>query len=545
MPLTLPLAVVQVVQWLGVMTAAAAAATAMVSPQPRLRAAAMLVALALVPVLLVGELWNTHQFRDLRNEPAKLALLAAAGVLIVAALTALFARVPETVPLALVAALPFRIPLEAGGSTANLLVPLYLVIAAAVIVAALRDLRETEAREDGPSARGQPVGWGPTWLPRALAAVLVVYALQSAYSDAFRTALENIVFFLVPFAIMFVLLVRERWTPQLLRRLLAVIVAEALVFAGIGFWEYHARELLWNPTVIAANQFQSYFRVNSVFWDPNIYGRYLVMVIVAVAAGMLWQVDARRALLAVAVTAVLWGGLVLTFSQSSFIALVVGLAALAAMRWSFRWTAALGAAAAVVAAAFLVAYGGSIKFDLGSEKSLDKATSGRADLIRGGIHMAEDRPVWGFGSGSFARTFRRRQGQGSSAAISASHTEPVTVAAEQGAIGLALYLALVVVAFVALLDRIRSLMPGFGGDRAPPDISESERARTVARAAVAAAFAALLVHTLTYAAFLADPVTWVLLAVGLGLACPLGAEEPETEVAARPTGTLSAVRTPA
>ena len=41
---------------------------------------------------------------------------------------------------------------------------------------------------------------------------------------------------------------------------------------------------------------------------------------------------------------------------------------------------------------------------------------------------------------------------------------------------------------------------------------------TPARVAVAAAFVALLVHTLLYAAFLEDPLTWALLALGTGLA---------------------------
>ena len=38
------------------------------------------------------------------------------------------------------------------------------------------------------------------------------------------------------------------------------------------------------------------------------------------------------------------------------------------------------------------------------------------------------------------------------------------------------------------------------------------------RAAVLAAFIALLVHTMAYAGFYEDPITWVLLAVGLSLA---------------------------
>ena len=39
-----------------------------------------------------------------------------------------------------------------------------------------------------------------------------------------------------------------------------------------------------------------------------------------------------------------------------------------------------------------------------------------------------------------------------------------------------------------------------------------------ARAAVLAAFVALLVHTMAYAGFFEDPITWVLLAVGASLA---------------------------
>ena len=88
------------------------------------------------------------------------------------------------------------------------------------------------------------------------------------------------VFFYVPFALLFRLLSEVRWTRRLLLGCGAVLLGLALVFVGIGFWEYDRRELLWNPKVISANQFESYFRVNSVFWDPNVYGRFLALVIV-------------------------------------------------------------------------------------------------------------------------------------------------------------------------------------------------------------------------------------------------------------------------
>ena len=48
--------------------------------------------------------------------------------------------------------------------------------------------------------------------------------------------------------------------------------------------------------------------------------------------------------------------------------------------------------------------------------------------------------------------------------------------------------------------------------------SDSPSALPAARAAVLAAFVALLVHTMAYAGFFEDPITWVLLAIGASLA---------------------------
>ena len=62
-------------------------------------------------------------------------------------------------------------------------------------------------------------------------------------------------------------------------------------------------------------------------------------------------------------------------------------------------------------------------------------------------------------------------------------------------------------------------MPGLG--RAPPQPGSTVAwvgADVVARAAVLAMFIALIVHTLAYAGFYEDPITWVLLAMGGSLA---------------------------
>ena len=125
-----------------------------------------------------------------------------------------------------------------------------------------------------------------------------------------------------------------RWSRRLLLQALGVTVGLALLFAAVGFVEWATgRLLISNEKVLAANDLKPYFRVNSLFFDPNVYGRFLALVMVALAGVLLWA-PARRDVTRVAVAlALLWAALVLTLSESSFAALLVGLAVLAALRW--------------------------------------------------------------------------------------------------------------------------------------------------------------------------------------------------------------------
>jgi O-antigen ligase len=477
-------------QTAGVVVAALLAAVVLVARSDRARAAAMLAALVLTPVLLVANIWSTPQLQPLRERPL-LALVAAGGGLLLLALGALaIHRRPQLVALAAAAALPFRVPIAAGGDTSNLLVPLYLVIAAGVLAYAVPRLRAPPGLDDeqAPRRRRGALEW-------LLAATVVLYAVQAAYSSDFDRALSQVIFFYVPFTLLYALLVRVEWTPRLAGRCLAVLLVLAVAFVGIGFFEYARRELLLNPRVISSNQFESYFRVNSLFFDPNIYGRFLATVMLGLAALLLWS---RRTLVVAGCAlalALLWAGLVLTLSQSSFTALLAGLAVLGALRWGVRRAAAVVAAFAVVAILVVLVAPGLV----GVDRSADAVTSGRSTLVTGGIQLARDRPVTGWGAGAFRHEYRRREKTSNARASAASHTIPITVAAEQGAGGLLLYLALLFVAFGALLRGARE---------------------SIARAAVAAAFVALVVHTLLYAAFLEDPLAWALLAVGATLRPP-------------------------
>jgi O-antigen ligase len=479
----------EAVRAIGIVIAAALAAAAIVAPTARGRAWAMLGALALTPVLLMLSIWESPQLELVRDHT--LPVLAGgivAAALVVVPLALLFARRRAALPLAALATLPFRIPVEAGGDTANLLVPLYLVIAAGALAWAVPRIRDGE-RFEPPRANG-----AMEWL---LAAAVVLFTLQAAYSTSLDKALEQTVFFYVPFALLFAVLRDIDWSVRLLRAGFLVLVGLALAFAAVGFVEYATRQLLLNPKVIASNELEAYFRVNSLFFDPNIYGRFLALVMIGLAAVLLWERRPRTTALAAGALVVLWGGLVLTLSQSSFVALLGGLFVLALLRYPLAKVLPWMVAALVVGLVVVLAFPSALRLDFGDAESLDDATSGRYELMRGGLELAGDRPLWGYGSGSFAEEYLEHGFGARSDAVSASHTIPLTVAAEQGIIGLGVYLALLAAALSRLLHRARN---------------------DPWRAYVAAGFVAVVVHTWLYAAFLEDPVTWALLAVGAALA---------------------------
>jgi O-antigen ligase len=483
-----------------------AAAAVLLAPRQapaRLRAALLLGTVLFAPVLLAADIWGSSPMRHLRGHPALAVGAVLAAMALVGVLSVIFLRRAWAFPLAVVFTLPFRVPITSGGDTSNLLVPLYAVVVAGVIAYATR-LLAVGAETADPIADGRDGrGWrsalisGRTleWL---LMASMVLYAVQATYSVDFSKASQNVLFFYVPFALMLALLAQVRWSRELLLRCVALSVTLAVVFVAIGFVEDARKSLLLNSSLVAANVYGNYFRVNSVFYDPNIYGRYLALVMLLLACIVLCARARRHVLICAGALVWLWAGLITSISQTSMVALLVGLAVLAGWRFGARKAAYAAAALIAVAVLVLLAAPSSLHFGLkGNGGSVNNATSGRANLIRGGIDLFADRPLAGFGSGSFASQYRSHQAASVASSTSASHTIPITVAAEQGVLGLILYLALVLCSLSVLF---------VWAGRSPP------------RIAIAACFTALLVHTMAYADFLEDPITWTLLGIGMALA---------------------------
>jgi putative inorganic carbon (hco3(-)) transporter len=504
----------------GVIALSGLVAVVLLDPRRRDRAGAMLGAMVLSPVLLLAAIWHSPQLSVVHRHPLEAAVLAIIGLAVLGGLATAIARRPWLIAPLAVVALPFRVPIAAGGTTSNLLVPLYVVVGGGVLAAIARALGRPGETADPPGAgeraghdgavtglRRAPAGW----LERLLALYVILYAVQAVYSSDFETALQQMVFFYVPFALLFSLLRDLRWTPRLLRLCLILVAGLAVLFALVGFAEYATKTLFLNPKLIAENNVHTYFAINSVFFDADIFGRFLALVMILLAAVLLYDPRRRQQLVVIGVLAVLWAGLVLTLSRSSLAALLLGLGILGAMRWRAR-PILLAAVVVVVIGVGAVAIAPKT---FGLNQGLNGASSGRAGLVSGGLQLFGERPLWGYGSGSFETEYRRRH-RAASATLSASHTIAVTIAAEQGLIGELPYLALVIVAGVLLVRGAR---------------------RDPARAAVAAAFLALVLHTQLYADFLEDPLSWTLLGVGAALAYAAragtdGAVRPEDELAA-------------
>ncbi|HEX5193509.1 MAG TPA: O-antigen ligase family protein [Solirubrobacteraceae bacterium] len=512
---------------IGVVAVAALAAIVLVSGETgefrgvRIRAAAMLAALVLAPVLLLADIWHSSQLGFVHRHPLYAVVGAVIALAVLAAVAVLMHRRPQLFPLLAVLTLPFRIPISTGGNTSNLLLPLYFVTAAGALAwlvpaliggadpAASRDPREPAPPREPTSPR-EPL---LKWVDRLLALYVVLYALQAIYSTSkgspsgFEVALQNMVFFYVPFALLYRLLRTVRWTPQLLRGCLAIAVVLGLVFSVIGFVEYATKTIILNSKLVAANDVHTYFTVNSVFFDPDIFGRYLALTMILLAVTLLYPFGRREQTVATGALAVLWACLVLTLSRSSLGALLVGMAILAALRW--KPSRALVVAVAVIAIGAAVVALTPTTFGL--NQGLNGASSGRGGLVSGGLHLFGDRPLQGWGSGSFVEEYRvHNRGAGQ---LSASHTIPITIGAEQGVIGLTPYVGLVVCALICLVR----------GARGDP-----------ARSALAAAFGALVFHTMLYADFLEDPTTWALLGIGLALASAAPRQPGQPRQALRP-----------
>jgi O-antigen ligase len=449
-----------------------AGAALVLLPRGRLRLL-VLPGFALLGLATLGLTWGLVGDEDLElllTEPAGLALLAVAAVAV--ALGAIpLVRYPAIVPVALLAVAPFRIPIGLGEEEAFLLLPLYLVLASSVVALGYRMLRG-ERRPDLPFLLALP-----------LAALVVFSATSYLWTWDDRAGAIALAFFVFPFTAGLGVVARAPLAAWLPRALLGTVVALGAVFAAIGIWQAQTRTLFFARDVEVANAYTTFFRVTSLFKDPSLYGRYLVVPIaILLVAVLLRRGRTVEWVAAAAACAFLFWGLFYSYSQSSFVALFVVTFAVALVGVGRRLRIVLLACALVATLA-----AGAVAAESVGGRSAKDVTSGRSRLVDVTLDAFEARPIWGVGVGGQPRASAEESGRGSPSR-NASHTTPLTMLAELGVLGFALYAWLLGATAWALYVLAR-------------------RERTLA-VGLAAVFLALVVHSFLYAGFFEDPLTW-------------------------------------
>jgi O-Antigen ligase len=424
------------------------------------------------------------------TEPLGLAVVAA-GALAAGVGAIPFVRYPAAIPVALLAVAPFRIPVELGEEEAFLLLPLYLVIAAVVLSLAYRMLR------------GERPQSPPFFLALPLAAFVAFLGVSYLWTWDERAGAIALAFFVFPFTAGFGVIARTAIAAWLPRALLATLVAQGALFATIGIWQAQTRTLFFARDVEVANAYTSFFRVTSLFKDPSLYGRYLIVPIAVLLVAILvrqgrpleWAAGAG-------VAAFLFWGLFYSYSQSSFVALFVVTFAVALVGVGRRLRILLLAAALVATLA-----AGAFAAEAVNGRSAKDVTSGRSRLVDVTVDAFQARPVWGVGVGGQPRASAQESGRGSPSR-NVSHTTPLTVLAEVGVAGFALYAWLLGAAAWAIYLVFRGNRT-FG-------------------VGLGAVFLVLVVHSLLYAGFFEDPLTWGVFGLSAaGIAAATKVLEPE------------------
>jgi putative inorganic carbon (HCO3(-)) transporter len=430
--------------------------------------------------------------------------LVVAGLVVIVlaglALAAAFVRWPTLIPVALLLAAPFRIPVDLGSQHAFLLVPLYGVLAAATLAFCWHAVR-------APTRRAIWMLAGP------VAAFIALSGVSLLWSRDVEQGSIELVFFLFPFAALFTIVACSpfpRWLP---RTLGITLVGLTTIFALIGLYQRATETLLYAPSLEIENAFTPYFRVSSVFKDPSLFGRYLALGIAVVTAAYL--LGRLRLELAAALLAIAYAALWFSYSQSSMITIFAVVAALALVVGSraTRLVVVGVAAAVVLAAAGVVAV--HVRDD-----SARKFTSDRSRLVAVTWKVFRNHPLAGVGVGGQPQASREEAARRLAASRNRSHTTPLTVAAELGVVGILAYLALL-----------------GGAARALFAVAMRDRALGIGLAAV---FLTLLVHSLFYSGFFQDPITWGALALA---AAALVAYRPGGEVSGDGAGPAETIAT--
>jgi O-Antigen ligase len=439
------------------------------------------------------------------HSAVRLGMLALAALVVFAAASA-FIRWPFAVPIALLVTAPFRQSVHLGSQQAFLLVPLYAALAAATLAFAYRTLRDRE----------------PTRIPHLISApaagLVALSGLSLLWAHDVRAAATALLFFYFPFTVLLGVVARSVPWSGTWRALAVATLAVTGFLSAIGVYQAWSHvEILAKQDVQLTNAYSSFFRVTSLFQDPTVYGRHVVLGIVVLLV-LLWYERLRPAF-GLPLLGLFAAGLYFSYSQTSQIALFAAVLVICVIAgdWLTRKVVVGTASALAVSAAVIVLV-------VSGGESARQVTSDRIPLARTTWPVYTSHPLIGVGIGSQPLVSRQEADAHRRKSKNVSHTTPLTVAAELGTLGLIAYVALLAGLGKALLITWHR-----------------HRALTLT---LTASITAFVVQSLFYGGFFEDPFVWGIAALTAMALVHLPAVAPEPRSEAGTPARQAALRAP-
>ena len=287
---------------------AAGVATLLVVQRPLARAAG--AALFVGGAIPLGLHLESGVVDRVAHRPAVLAAGGAglAAALVLGVLAAV--RFPAAVPAAALV-VGLRFPLSSHPRPVEHLAPMYAILVCGVLGLLWRGLR----------GKAPPNRLGAVGI--ALAVVVGVAALSLTWSVDVDQGAYALVAYYLPLGILAALIGTVDLTSRFAARLAALQIAIACVLGLVALYQEETRRLFFNDKLITTNAYTTFFRVNSLIFDPSLYGRFAMLALLTCVALLVLAPPSRAATAAAFAIPPIAAGLFFTYSQSSLVALAV------------------------------------------------------------------------------------------------------------------------------------------------------------------------------------------------------------------------------
>jgi len=340
---------------------------------------------------------------------------------------------PDKALIAAVIFLPLRIPVMVFGSVFQF----YHVFLSGVMIASIAYVLSAEKEEF--------LRIRTAWIPALIFLFLMAASLARAVD--FRRSFYDVKDF--AFVLAFFYLVANLDSLSRMK-MLVIFIVSSLPLSLLGLYQHFFQGLYFSFNCAMPG-----FRAMSTFDHPNLFGFYLVTVLILGSAILSCREKEKDTLVqkalgigVISVFAV--SALAVTFSRSGWICLIAGIILLFILT---RRKVLLYGIAAVICGLLLIP--GLSRRAVSTGSLSDDSNITRIHLARAGLKMMSDYPLFGAGQDNFVHYYEKYKPEKTVLDVSRSHVSIVTIAAELGLTGLIAFCWMIFAIFKAMFGMLK------------------------------------------------------------------------------------------